>query len=87
MESIPGVSAYGAIGHGPKFVAPPPSSFRTATRHPSHLDAAQFDDIESRLAAPRRMLAARRRHRRNDSFLRLVALILCFAVSLAFAVV
>ncbi|KAL7547491.1 hypothetical protein ACHAWF_010784 [Thalassiosira exigua] len=70
----------------PKFLAPPPSSFRTATRHPSHLPAAEgYDTVEGRLDAPRHMLAARRRHRRNDSLLRIAAALVCFALSLTFA--
>ncbi|KAL9183639.1 hypothetical protein ACHAXT_004495 [Thalassiosira profunda] len=66
------------------FVAPPASSFRTVTRHPSHLPADQFET--ERRAAPRRMLAAKKRHRRTDSFLRLMVAVLCFGLSLAFAI-
>ena len=76
----------GSFGRAPNFVAPPPTSFRTATRHPSQLPT-EFDNMESRLNAPRRILAARKRHRRNDSFLRLVLLVLCFALSLTFAII
>jgi len=75
-----------AFGRAPNFVVPPPTSFRTATRHPSQLPT-EFDNMESRLNAPRRILAARKRHRRNDSFLRLVLLVLCFALSLTFAII
>ncbi|KAL3821787.1 hypothetical protein ACHAXA_008780 [Cyclostephanos tholiformis] len=72
----------------PKFVVPPPASFRTATRHPSHLPASsEFNDMEARLDAPRRMLEARKRYRRNDSMLRLMIAVLCFGVSLLFAIV
>ena len=80
-EAVPG-----SFGRAPNFVAPPPTSFRTATRHPSQLPT-EFDNMESRLNAPRRILAARKRHRRNDSFLRLVLLVLCFALSLTFAII
>lgn len=80
-EAVPG-----SFGRAPNFVVPPPTSFRTATRHPSQLPT-EFDNIESRLNAPRRILAARKRHRRNDSFLRLVLLVLCFALSLTFAII
>ena len=80
-EAIPG-AASGAVGRT-QLVIPAPTSFRTATRHPSHLPLV--DDLESRLDAPRRILAARKRHRRNDSFLRLTVAILCFGLSLAFA--
>ena len=82
-EAMPSGSAF---GRAPNFVVPPPTSFRTATRHPSQLPT-EFDNIESRLNAPRRILAARKRHRRNDSFLRLVLLVLCFALSLTFAII
>ena len=75
----------GPGGRAPKFLAPPPAMFRTATRHPSHLPP-EYDDVEGRLDAPRRLLAARKRHRRNDSFLRLVLAVLCLGMSLAFAV-
>ena len=79
---------FAEFGRAPKFVIPPPTSFRTATRHPSHLPASpEFDDIESRLNAPRRILAARKRHRRNDSFLRLMVAILCLGLSLTFAII
>ena len=81
-EVVPG----SAFGRAPKFVVPPPTSFRSATRHPSQLPT-EFDNMESRLNAPRRILAARKRHRRNDSFLRLVLLVLCFALSLTFAII
>ena len=74
----------GKLG-GSTFVAPPPTSFRTATRHPSRLPA-EFGTVEERINAPKRILAARRRHRRNDSFLRLVVLMVCFALSLTFAI-
>jgi hypothetical protein len=71
----------------PKFVVPSPASFRTATRHPSHLpSSSEFDDMEARLEAPRRMLEARKRHRRNDLMLRLMIAVLCFGVSLLFAI-
>ncbi len=84
----PGATVVGFDPRAPKFVVPPPSSFRTATRHPSHLPASsEFDDLEARLDAPRRMLAARKRHRRNDSMLRLMIAVLCFGTSLAFAIV
>jgi len=85
-EAVPG-AAFGIIGRAPKFVAPSPTSFRTATRHPSHLPAGQFDNLESRLNAPRSILAARRRHRRNDSFLRLMVAVSCFGLALFFAIV
>jgi len=75
----------GPGGRAPKFLAPPPAMFRTATRHPSHLPP-EYDDVEGRLDAPRLLLAARKRHRRNDSFLRLVIAVLCLGLSLAFAV-
>jgi hypothetical protein len=77
--------ATGRVGGGLNFIAPPPTSFRTATRHPSHLPA-EYDTVENRINAPKRILAARRRHRRNDSFLRLVVVLLCFALSLSFAI-
>ena len=75
----------GPGGRAPKFLAPPPAMFRTATRHPSHLPP-EYDNVEGRLDAPRLLLAARKRHRRNDSFLRLVIAVLCLGLSLAFAV-
>ncbi|KAL7541293.1 hypothetical protein ACHAXR_010792 [Thalassiosira sp. AJA248-18] len=85
--ALPGPS-FGIVGRAPKFIAPPPTSFRSATRHPSHLPVGEeFDDMESRLNAPRRILAARKRHRRNDSFLRLMVAVLCFALSLTFAII
>jgi hypothetical protein len=84
----PGATVVGFDPRAPKFVVPSPASFRTATRHPSHLPASsEFDDLEARLDAPRRMLAARKRHRRNDSMLRLMIAVLCFGTSLAFAIV
>jgi hypothetical protein len=84
----PGATVVGFDPRAPKFVVPSPASFRTATRHPSHLPASsEFDDLEARLDAPRRMLAARKRHRRNDSALRLMIAVLCFGTSLAFAIV
>ena len=85
-EALPG-TAYGIVGRAPKFIAPPATSFRTATRHPSHLSPDEFDNMESRLNAPRRILAARKRHRRNDSFLRLMVAVVCFALSLTFAII
>ena len=72
----------------PTFVVPAPTNFRTTTRHPSHIPpSSQYDDVEARLDAPRRMYAARKRHRRNDSMLRLMIAILCFGFSLAFATI
>lgn len=74
-------AAWGVSGRAPSFVAPPPTSFRTATRHPSHFaDGDQYDKLTSD-----NMRAARKRLRRNDAFLRLVIAILCFGVSLTFA--
>mmetsp|Transcript_31688 Transcript_31688/g.64029 ORF Transcript_31688/g.64029 Transcript_31688/m.64029 type:complete len:672 (+) Transcript_31688:87-2102(+) len=75
----------GLKGGGSKLFVPPPTYFRTATRHPSRLPA-EFSTVEDRINAPKRILAARKRHRRNDSFFRLVVLVLCFALSLTFAV-
>lgn len=73
---------------GITFVVPAHTNFRTTTRHPSHIPpSSQYDDVEARLDAPRRMYAARKRHRRNDSMLRLMIAILCFGFSLAFAAI
>lgn len=83
--SMSGGIVAGIGGGGPTFVAPPPTNFRTATRHPSHLPA-EYDTLEHRMNAPKRILAARKRHRRNDSLLRLVVVLLCFALSLSFAI-
>eukprot|EP00578_Thalassiosira_sp_NH16_P004594 CAMPEP_0181131212 /NCGR_PEP_ID=MMETSP1071-20121207/30302_1 /TAXON_ID=35127 /ORGANISM="Thalassiosira sp., Strain NH16" /LENGTH=718 /DNA_ID=CAMNT_0023217385 /DNA_START=124 /DNA_END=2282 /DNA_ORIENTATION=+ len=65
---------------------------RASPRVVPHGDAApfpssmgEFDNVESRLNAPRRILAARKRHRRNDSFLRLMVDVL--RVSLTFAII
>ena len=71
-------------GGGSIFYVPPPTYFRTATRHPSRLPA-EFATVEDRINAPKRILAARKRHRRNDSLLRLTVLMLCFVLSLTFA--
>jgi hypothetical protein len=87
-DEVAAIIREGATGKGAgasTFVAPPPTTFRTATRHPSRLPA-EFSTVEDRINAPKRILAARRRHRRNDSFLRLVVLMLCFALSLTFAI-
>mmetsp|Transcript_494 Transcript_494/g.974 ORF Transcript_494/g.974 Transcript_494/m.974 type:complete len:706 (+) Transcript_494:143-2260(+) len=84
-EAVPG-TAFGIVGRAPKFVAPDATTFRTATRHPSHLPVGQFDNMESRLNAPRRILAARKRHRRNDTFLRILVAVCCFVLSLLFAI-
>ncbi|KAL3797174.1 hypothetical protein ACHAW5_006036 [Stephanodiscus triporus] len=88
-EAVPGVPPEGGFDpRAPRFVVPSPAMFRTATRHPSHLPASsEFDNAEARLDAPRRTLEARKRHRRNDSALRLMIAVLCFGFSLAFAIV
>jgi hypothetical protein len=57
------------------FVAPPPTSFRVATRHPSYLGPGYFNQNKS----------SNKRARRNDQFLRLIIAILCFGISLTFA--
>mmetsp|Transcript_6737 Transcript_6737/g.10960 ORF Transcript_6737/g.10960 Transcript_6737/m.10960 type:complete len:672 (-) Transcript_6737:51-2066(-) len=75
----------GLKGGGSKLFVPPPTYFRTATRHPSRLPA-EFSTVEDRINAPKRILAARKRHRRNDSLFRLFVLMLCFALSLTFAI-
>lgn len=75
----------GLKGERSKLFVPPPTYFRTATRHPSRLPA-EFSTVEDRVNAPKRILAARKRHRRNDSLFRLVVLMLCFALSLTFAI-
>lgn len=86
-ESVDFPVGSAAFGRAPKFVIPPNTSFRTATRHPSHLPAsAEYDNMENRLNAPRRVLAARKRHRRNDSVLRLMIAIFCLGLSLIFAI-
>lgn len=76
----------GLKGGGSKLLfVPPPTYFRTATRHPSRLPA-EFSTVEDRINAPKRILAARKRHRRNDSLFRLVVLMMCFVLSLTFAI-
>lgn len=75
----------GLKGGGSKLFVPPPTYFRTATRHPSRLPA-EFSTVEDRINAPKRILAARKRHRRNDSLFRLVVLMMCFVLSLTFAI-
>lgn len=83
-----GESVGGIKPRTPTFVVPAHTNFRTTTRHPSHIpSSSQYDDVEARLDAPRRMYAARKRHRRNDSMIRLMIAILCFGFSLAFATI
>jgi hypothetical protein len=66
------------------FVAPPPTSFRVATRHPSqHFGPGGYHD--RRAADTSSHNSWQKRHRRNDQLLRLILAILCFGVSLTFA--
>jgi hypothetical protein len=66
------------------FVAPPPTSFRVATRHPSqHFGPGGYHDLRAADTSPQN--SWQKRHRRNDQLLRLILAILCFGVSLTFA--
>ncbi|KAL3798069.1 hypothetical protein HJC23_012360 [Cyclotella cryptica] len=73
------------------FVAPPPTSFRVATRHPSHYFGTggycdrRAADAGTSGVSPSSQTSWHKRHRRNDQLLRLVVAILCFGVSLTFA--
>ena len=89
-SNIWGAVGVGGSGRAPTFVVPPPTSFRTATRHPSHYLEGKCDGLQN-LANTRpgdfgSALPRRKSHRGHESFLRLVVAISCFGASLAFAI-
>mmetsp|Transcript_14265 Transcript_14265/g.29133 ORF Transcript_14265/g.29133 Transcript_14265/m.29133 type:complete len:809 (-) Transcript_14265:96-2522(-) len=81
-----------SMGRTPTFIAPPPTSFRVATRHPSHHTPLNYDGSSNSSTfslmgrgRPETLAMARKRQRRHDSFLRLIVALLCLALSFAFA--
>lgn len=84
------VSGSSSTGRRPNFITPPPWAshlLSASMRHSSQLPiSSERNNMESRLDASRRILTSRKSLRRNDSFLRFIVVVLCFGLSLMFAI-
>ena len=80
----------GSNGRKSNFIAPPSWAsqlFSTPMLHLSQLPkSTEHNNMKSQLDASRRMVDSRKSHRRNDSFLRFIVVVLCFGLSLMFAI-